>query len=295
MDRLTSIQKVNDAEIRLIQQQSALLLQKPTNGFNGELKSSGAIVENYIKGLLNKHLPGGYRICSGYIATADSMRSDTNLIQHDIIIVDARIPAIHSFGISDIEVVCAEAVCGIIEVKRTLTKKSLNSAIGHLRYTKEVLDSYRKGIKSKSKSASQIIGPTMSVGTCAPFYAVIALDSDNNEMSREYFVDEVVLSINESIDFIWVPSTSLLVAFAACTNNNESYYPRTVSRNLGNDKAHCFLQLPPHGEQARIHGIAIALYRTWVNNTSGAFIGLDENAAYFGFNEYSQSMHTQPS
>lgn len=55
MDRLTSIQKVNDAEIRLIKQQSALLLQNRANGFNGELKSSCAIVENYIKGLLGKH------------------------------------------------------------------------------------------------------------------------------------------------------------------------------------------------------------------------------------------------
>lgn len=289
MDRLTSIQKVNDAEIQLIQQQSALLLQKPANGFNGELKSSGAIVENYIKGLLNKHLPGGYRICSGYIATADSMRSNTNLIQHDIIIVDARIPSIHSFGISDIEVVCAESVCGIIEVKRTLTKNSLKSAIGHLRSTKTVFDSYREGIKSKSRSATQIIGPTMSVGAHAPFYAVIALDSDNNEMNKKHFTNEVVPSINEFIDFIWVPSTSLLATFAAQTQDNNSYYPRTVSRNLGNDKAHCFLELPPHNEQARIHGIAIALYRTWINNTSGAYLGLDENAAYFGFNDYCQA------
>ncbi len=283
MGRINSIQDVNNAEIRLIQSQSALLLQKRNNGFNGELKSSGVIVENYIKGLLNKHLPEGYRICNGYIATADSISSDTNLIQHDIIIYDARIPPIHSFGISDIEVVCAESVCGIIEVKRTLTKESLKSAIEHLRTTKTILDSYREGIKSKRYSATQIIGPTMSIGTYAPFYAVIALDNDENEMNLNYFQREVVDSIHEFIDFIWVPSTSLLVTFMGLTEDNESFYPLTVSRNTGKNKTHCCLKLPPHNEQTRIYSIAIALYRTWINKTSGASLGLTENAAYFGF------------
>ncbi|PPK69290.1 hypothetical protein B0F88_11076 [Methylobacter tundripaludum] len=282
MDRLTSIQKVNDAEIRLIQQQSALLLQKPANGFNGELKSSGTIVENYIKGLLSKHLPESYRICSGYIATADSMRSDTNLIQHDIIIVDGRMPPIHSFGISDIEVVCAESVCGIIEVKRTLTKDSLKSAIGHLHATKTVLDTYKGGIKSKN-SPHKIVAPTLSIGTYAPFYAVIALDCDKNEMNREYFASEIVASIHEFIDFIWVPSTCLLVAFAGLTDEGKFFYPSTVSRDLGKSKSHCCYNSPEADEQARIYGIAIALYRTWINNTSGAYLGLEENAAYFGF------------
>ncbi|MEQ1560155.1 MAG: DUF6602 domain-containing protein [Methyloglobulus sp.] len=292
-NRLTSIQKVNDAEIQLIQQQSALLLQKRANGFNGELKSSGTIVENYIKGLLSKHLPGSYRICSGYIATADSVRNDNNLIQHDIIIFDARMPPIHSFGISDIEVVCAESVCGIIEVKRTLNRKSLKSAIGHLHTTKTVLDSYRDGLKSKSKSAPQIVGPTMSIGTYAPFYAVIALDSDENEMSNEYFASEVVPSIHEFVDFIWVPSTSLLATFMVRTEDNQSFYPPTVSRNIEQNMIHCALYLPPHNEQARIYSIAVALYRSWINHTSGAYLGLDENAAYFGFNDYCTDVSTE--
>ena len=86
MQRLTDIQKLHDAEVNLIQEQSALLLQKRAHGFSGELKSSGLIVENYIKSLLARHVPEGYRMCSGYIATAETIVTSTNLIQHDIII-----------------------------------------------------------------------------------------------------------------------------------------------------------------------------------------------------------------
>lgn len=282
MEKLISIQKVNDAEIQLIQQQSALLLQKRKNGFNGELKSSGAIVENYIKGLLSKHLPGGYRICSGYIATPDSMQSNTNFIQHDIIIVDARIPPIHYFGISDIEVVCAESVCGIIEVKKTLTKKTLESATNHLRSTMTVLNSYKNGVKSKNNS-DPIIGTTMSIGTYAPFYAVIALDCDVKKMNQEREKNiEINNSICEFIDFIWVPAASWL-AFFMISKDGVITYPDNVSRNQNgyNNAYSCVYE--PLSSKANIYSFAIACYRTWINNTSGKHLGFKENLGYFGF------------
>lgn len=288
-NRPTSIQKINDAEMELIKQQSALLLQKRANGFNGELKSSGAIIENYIKGLLSKHLPKGYRICSGYIATADSMQSDANLIQHDIIIFDERIPPIHSFGIGDIEVVCAESVCGIIEVKRTLTKDSLKSAIGHLRTTKTVLDSYREGIKSKSKLVPEIIVcPTMSIGSYAPFYAIIALDCNiddmNQEMKKEYNENEIRQAIEEFIDLIWVPAAGWLAAFMISEDNNRCP-PDNVSRNQGK-YSNSYMYVSPESEESNksyVYSYAIALYRTWISHTSGKNMGMKENAAYLGF------------
>ena len=125
MKKLQNIQAVNDAEVELIKRQSSLLLQKKSNGFNGELRTSGTIVENYIKGIISKHIPYGYRICSGYIATVDTINDSDNLIQHDLVIIDSRIPSLYTFGVSDIEIVSAESVCGVIEIKRTLTKDSL--------------------------------------------------------------------------------------------------------------------------------------------------------------------------
>jgi len=104
------------------------------------LKSSGVIVENYIKSLLTQHVPDGYRLSSGYIATTDTIAGPENLAQHDIIISDGRIPPIYQFGFGDIQVVAPEAVCGIVEVKRTLTKASLDDAIEHLKSTKFLLE-----------------------------------------------------------------------------------------------------------------------------------------------------------
>ncbi len=210
MQRLNDVQRIHEAEVKLIQEQSALLLQKRAHGFSGELKSSGAIVENYIKSLLAHHLPEGYRMCSGYIATTESIGGQENLIQHDIIITDGRVPPIHRFGLGDIEVVAAEAVCGIVEVKRTLTEKSLNEAIEHLRLTKSLLEQYDHGVKSKLAAANNMAGPTLSVATCAPLFAIVGLDCCKESVTEDYCQKTIVPSILEFIDFAWAPAASWL-------------------------------------------------------------------------------------
>ena len=177
MKRFSDINGMHEAQVKLIQQQSSLLLQKRKHGFSGELKSSGVIVENYIKSLLTQHLPHGYRLSSGYIATTDTIARPENLAQHDIIITDGRIPPIYQFGFGNIEVVPAEkgSVCGIVEIKRTLTKASLNNAVKHLQSTRSILEQYDNGVKSKVRPANNAAGPTMSVATRAPLYAIVGL------------------------------------------------------------------------------------------------------------------------
>jgi hypothetical protein len=285
MQKLINIQKVNDAELKLIKEQSSLLLQKRSNGFNGELKSSGTIIENYVKGLLQKHLPNGYRICSGYIATTDSMQSEGNLVQHDIIIVDGRVPSIYFFGVSDIEVVPAEAVCGIIEIKRTLTINSIRKAISQLRVTKELLDAYRDGVKSKVKAFNTSAGPTFT--THAPLYSIVSLDCSNDQKFWEVFKLEVVPSVHEFIDLIWAPAASFLAVFGIKKASEgephfPTYLPPTVSRNWEGYNPDCMYEWFKNQEQARIYGTAISCYRTWITNTSGLQLGVEQTAQYFG-------------
>lgn len=282
MDKTSSFFQVQDAELQLIQKQSAMLLQKRKNGFNGELKSSGAIIENYVKGMLKKHLPGTHRISSGYVATPDLLHSDSNLIQHDIIITDKRIPPLHSFGFSDIEVVAAEAVCGIVEVKRTLTKSSLAEAAEHLRMTLNILRTYRDGLKSKQTN-SNIITPTFNVGSYAPIYVIIALDSDREEMIENYFKEQAGVLVPEFIDLIWVPPVSLSASFATLDSDGNFHYPKNVSRNQNGHRSHGTVNWFNEKEQNRMYAAIWSLLRTWIGNTSAAPICFIDNANYFGF------------
>lgn len=285
LKKLDDIHAVSEAEIALIQRQSALLLQKPREGFNGELKTAGSIVENYVKGLLQGHLPHGYRICSGYIATTDTIRGVENLIQHDIIIVDERVPSLYRFGVGDIEVVAAEAVCGIVEVKRTLTKATLSAAIEQLSKTKKILDDYDDGVKSKNKAMNNAVGVTLSVASHAPMYAIIALDAVKEITETAYFDGEVVPAIRDFLDMIWAPSAPFLsVVQWQARQGGETCVAVNTSRN---DPAYeatarpCLLFNFEMKDSGRIYRTAIFSLRTWINNTAGAPMTHAKNLRYF--------------
>jgi hypothetical protein len=286
VNKLENLQSVTDAEVELIKRQSELLLQRRSYGFNGELKTSGSIVENYIKELLKKHVPEGYRICSGYIATTATILNTENLVQHDMIIVDGRIPSLYKFGVSDIEIVPAESVCGIIEIKRTLTKTSITEAISHLKQTKELLENYDNGVKSKTKAANNAAGPTLSVATRSPLYAIIGLSANKDSIEEEYLNNDISSEIREFIDFIWAPSNAFLLRFAEkCISNGKIYMPINVSRNMDHDyEPVTLINYFEQEKNGEIYRFVISMLRTWINNTSGARMEAETNHKYFGIN-----------
>jgi hypothetical protein len=283
MQRLNDIGRIHEAEVKLIQEQSALLLQKPRDGFSGELKSSGLVVENYIKSLLAHHLPDGYRMCSGYIATTETIASQENLIQHDVIITDGRIRSIHRFGFGDIEVVPAEAVCGIVEIKRRLTNRSLSEAIEHLKATKDVLEQYDHGIKSKATAVKHSVGPTLSEATSAPLYAVVGLDCCNETVTKEFYDSVIVPSVLEFIDFAWGIAASWHVKFGILRKQGNIHcFPPTVSRICTGCDLECTCDWFNEPEKGRVYGTAISCFRAWINTTSGVQLDIDKNTRYFG-------------
>jgi hypothetical protein len=108
--------------------ESALLLQKDEGGLDGELKTSGWICEQFVRQTLQRFIvPGHFRITSGFIATPKLMRGQESLPQCDILIVSGNALPLLRFEETGIEVVPYESVAGIIEVKRTLTKKHTGS------------------------------------------------------------------------------------------------------------------------------------------------------------------------
>lgn len=96
------------------------------------VRESGSSVEIELRFLLQTLLPARYKITHGYIASAEDFVTEPSVSpQVDIIIVDNLVP--NSLWLVDrsieMEVVPAEAVVGVIEVKRTLDRESVKGAI----------------------------------------------------------------------------------------------------------------------------------------------------------------------
>lgn len=281
MSRLKTIQDVNNAEVSLIRNQSELLLQKKKFGQNGELKTSGYLIENYVKELIKKNMPENYRVCSGYIATTETINSSDNLLQHDLIIVDNRIPSLYKFGVSDIEIVSAESVCAVIEIKRTLNKKIINEAVTHLKKTYDILEKYDSGIKSKL-SKNDIMSSQLTPSTHAPFYAIIGLDctpiSGKTLVKLESVIDENVI---EFIDMIWAISSDFLYYFGIKANGVD-VTPTFVSRTPREGDFICLKESKGKSNNpGKVYWFAIALLRTWISNCVGSPLNENKNHKYF--------------
>jgi hypothetical protein len=124
MPTIHQLHEIYLRQLETVIKESELLLQRE-GGLDGELKTSGSMCESFIKTTLESLcIPGQFRVVSGYIATPTLLREGKNLPQCDLIIVDKHIPPLFKFANSDIEVVPRESVCGLIEIKRSLTKES---------------------------------------------------------------------------------------------------------------------------------------------------------------------------
>lgn len=134
-----SLFEVYKKRIDYIYSKSALF----NKNFIHNVKQSGENIEVEVRSLFRQFLPDRYRITSGYIVHAKNHTTPVQVSpQIDMIIVDTLVP--HSiFSLDEqheVEVVPIEAVIGIFEIKRTLTKKQLASAITHLEEVSTKLD-----------------------------------------------------------------------------------------------------------------------------------------------------------
>ena len=277
MNKRDKIYNVYKAEFELVKEQSAILLQCKKNGFNGELKESGYLVEIFVKDLLRRYLPAGYRICSGYIATNELLSSSDNLIQHDLIIADDRIPSLYKFAYGDVEIVPVEAVCGIIEVKRTLTKASLNDAIKHLGMISQDLEKDKSAKKSKLHCENNRCGPTLNVCTTAPLYGVIGLCLEGDLSTEELNTAE-----QSFLDIVWSVSTPFLHYLALWDENGQEFIALNTSRNQ--EKYSCRHVAWNVGNEniADIFARAIVRLQTWIKHTSMSAMDTDQLQRYFG-------------
>ncbi|RDI13173.1 DUF6602 domain-containing protein [Flavobacterium sp. AG291] len=193
MIRPSDLINVHLKEVEAVIAQSGLLLQKKENGQSGELKSSGDLVETYIRNFLRQISPEGIRITSGYIVNSLTFKSKQNLSQHDIILSNKNTPPLFSIIENKIAIVPVESMVGIIEIKRNLTKESIKQAQSHIKKTyEEVIKDY----KTKDLD-NNTFGITTMPSTLSPMFGIIGLTSELSHEDIKELIDPDI------IDFVW--------------------------------------------------------------------------------------------
>lgn len=194
MARFKELIEVHLKETEAVIAQSALLLQRKAGGQSGELKTAGTIVESYIREFVNSISPDGINITSGYVVNPQLLSGDQNLPQHDIVLTDKASPSLFSIVEGEIEIMPVESVVGIIEVKRTLTRASVESAQEQIKNTYK---SAFSGYKTKSENDNTVSISSLRPGTQAPMFGIIGLVSELKEDELRSIIDP------ELIDFVW--------------------------------------------------------------------------------------------
>lgn len=212
MPNIHNLHQIYLQQLESVIKESELLLQQE-GGLDGELKTSGSICERFIKIMLESLcIPGQFRIVSGYIATPNLLKNNNNLPQCDLIIVDKDIPPLFKFVNSDIEVVPRESVCGLIEIKRTLTENSLyekgktseSGALVHLNKivrTLEETDTLKTDLKLNR--FNRHVG-FHNYSSNKPLIGVIALTLENKLKNNfKNYVSNRVSQTESLVDFVW--------------------------------------------------------------------------------------------
>jgi len=226
MPTITDLYNIHLRQLDLTLAESDLLLQKE-GGLDGELKTSGSLCEQFMRRTLAEYIvPGQFRITSGYIATPDLLAQKRNLPQCDVLIADCHIPALLRLSGAEIEVLPIESVIGLIEVKRTLTKKTLSDALDHLQ---KVIDSTGRALTLKTDK--KLNGFNKYVGfhnnsSNKPLLGVVALTSGMNDFASE--VSELIVEKKSLVDFVWTLDGFALVPAFKTLNDQLLFYTHTA-------------------------------------------------------------------
>jgi hypothetical protein len=92
-------------------------------GTNPHAGESGGEAEQIVKEFLNRHMPQRFRAASGFVIDNDSQMSE----HEDVLVYDALSSPIFRYT-EDNQIISADAVASVIEVKSVLNKKELENA-----------------------------------------------------------------------------------------------------------------------------------------------------------------------
>lgn len=219
MPTLNELRKIYHHELQTILYESELLLQKE-GGLNGELRTSGSIAEQFVKRIFSKVIcPDYIKITGGYIANPSCLSSNQNLSQCDLLFYDAGFLPIVSLKESGINVLPQEAILGVVEVKRTLTKEILCAAVRHIQTICSQTDLLIHKKDLNTDKFNRHVGRHNN-SSFAPVLGVVALQSN---MTANEIVD-VLAELEFSPDFVLsFDGTGIVPAFV-CEGRAPLFY-----------------------------------------------------------------------
>jgi len=263
MTRLSDLIDVHLKETEAVIAQSMLLLQKKTDGQSGELKTSGDLVESYVRNFIRQISPDGIRVTSGYIVNPMTFKGEQNLPQHDIVLSHKAIPPLFSIIEDKIDIVPVESMVGIIEVKRTLTKESIQSAHSH------ILKTYNEVIKDfKTKELDyNTLGITLRPSTQSPMFGIIGLKSELSQKDIQDLIDPNL------IDFVWAFKHDESFVFGDVNGKSTG----TVSRK---DIVGARL-LSVRGQNAIVFSKVKGIIRFWLSGLASQWMKADSIKGYY--------------
>jgi hypothetical protein len=226
---MPTIKELHDLHLSQLEtklKESELLLQRE-GGLDGELKTSGSICERFVRQTLTKFIvPGQFRITTGFVATPELLRDSKNLPQCDILLVDRDALPLLRFEDSGIEVVPREAVAGVIEVKRSLSKKTLTGDSGALAQLATIVPSLCDAPDIKTDASLNRFNRHIGYDNRSsnkPILGVIALQ---NKLQNFNEIDQLVTSADSLVDFVWtLDGHAMLPGFV----ENEKFWHYTHS------------------------------------------------------------------
>lgn len=226
---------------------------------------SGSEIENEIRFLFKSILPERFKITHGYILSAEDNKSEPIISnQVDMIIVDTLVP--HKIFTLDkengMEIVPVESVVGIFEIKRTLDKKALKSALNQLsKITKRV------GIK-KDDETHYLSGGLKCNGLISGIYSnpILGILSLDYDLPRRE--DTITLITEKKLGLDLVASLNGLL-IAPCNDPKEKSVVNFKIENVRKEEGYyMFLDkktVNQIGVFSRIFGIVLA----YLTNCSG--------------------------
>jgi hypothetical protein len=170
-----------------------LLLQKnePAGGQDGEGKSGGDLVEDYVRRFFRGLVPRGRYVTSGYLVDPEAFQANENLHQFDAIVADTSVPPLFSIIDGRIEIVPVESAIAVIEIKRTLTRTTVINAVDRLRKARLIFD---RNNRAKNKNINTVVSGSLMPGTTSPLYGIVGLAYED--------FDESVIDW-AFVDFCW--------------------------------------------------------------------------------------------
>lgn len=196
------------------------------------VQKSGDEVEIELRSLLGHVVPKRFAVRHGYIVSAsDRLKKPAVSPQVDVIIIDTMVP--HTIFVLDeasgMEVVPVEAVVGIMEIKRTVTKSSLRAALDHLELIADTVGIKKDDSRMFLPGGVDVSSLNLNGYRSNPLTAVLGLEHGREVYTA--FIDEM----NERdkakkaplVDLVASLSGLMIVPVEPGTKNVRIHNPRT--------------------------------------------------------------------